>query len=179
MGINEITKGGKGYIGYEYKTIIAGSDDASFYLDAYSSFGWIPEDSAHSQQFSVMTAIKLKRDRKILNKMELTRLQNHFEACMHEIKVLERSKDQAATAASLSVGVTGLAFMGGAVLAFMHNPAMIFLGVLLTLPGIAGWIFPYIIYKSLIDKRTKKIEPLIEQTYDKIHELCEKGNSLL
>lgn len=47
--------------------------------------------------------LHLKRDRRIINKMELTRLQRNFEACAREIDKLERAKTSAATAWSIAV----------------------------------------------------------------------------
>ena len=85
MNSNEITKGGKDYVGYDYKTVTVESDKTSMYLDAYENFGWTTDDSMLANQFGSMVTLKLKRDRKILNKVELTRLQQHFEACMDEI----------------------------------------------------------------------------------------------
>ena len=41
--------------------------------------------------------LRLKRDRKIVNKTELTRLQRNFEACVREIQSLENSKTSKAT----------------------------------------------------------------------------------
>ena len=44
-----------------------------------------------------MMTLRLKRDRKIVNKTELTRLQRNFEACVREIQSLENSKTSKAT----------------------------------------------------------------------------------
>lgn len=63
--------------------------------------------------------ISLKRDKKIGNKMELTRLQQHFESCVKDVKGLEAAK------------------------------------------------------------KREKLQPLIEEKYEEIYEICEKGNSLL
>jgi len=176
---NEVTKNGKDYIGYEYKTVVAPGDKASMYLDAYENFGWIPDDTAPVRQFISTATMKLKRDRKILNKTELTRLQQHFEACMDEISSLEASKLKIATMFSLIVGIVGTAFLAGSVFAVTSAPPLILLCVLFGIPGIIGWAVPYGLYKSLAKKRAVVIAPLIEQKYDEIHEICEKGSALI
>lgn len=179
MNINEITKGGREFIGYEYKTMTVESERASMYLDGYTNFGWVTDESMPPKQLAGMVTIKLKRDRKILNKMELTRLQQHFESCMDEIRILERSKTHKAMVASLSVGIIGTAFMAGSVFAVTHNPPMILLCILLAIPAFAGWAAPIFLYRHLIQKRVDEVSPLIEQKYDQIYEICKKGNSLM
>jgi len=179
MGVNEVTKGGKDYIGYDYKTVTTDSAYASLYLDCYESLGWMPDDSMSAEQFGDTAVLKLKRDRKILNKVELTRLQNHFESCADEIRKLERSKTETGLIASLAVGLLGTACMAGSVFAVTHEPPIIILCVLLGVPGFAGWISAYFCGKAVTKKKTVKMNRLIEQKYNEIHEICEKGSRLL
>lgn len=54
------------------------------------------------------TIIRLKRDHKIINKAELTRLQRNFEACVSEIQTLEQRKTSAATAYAIVLGIMEL-----------------------------------------------------------------------
>ena len=113
-----------------------------------------------------------------MNKMELTRLQRNFEACMNEIETLERSKTANARIASLTAGVLGTAFMAGSTFAVVASPPIIWLCILLAVPGFSGWIAPYFLYKKLVQKRTAKVVPLIEAIYDEIYDLCLKGSAL-
>ena len=179
MSSNEVTKGGKDYIGYDYKTATVERDRTAMYLDAYENFGWTPDDSMSPKQFGDTVILKLKRDRKILNKTELTRLQQHFEACMDEIKILEKSKTKMAAVYSIISGVVGTAFLAGSTFAVTNEPPMIFLCVILGIPGLVGWLLPYFLYRFLVKKRTAVAVPLIEKKYDEIHEICEKGNALI
>ena len=107
--------------------------------------------------------------------MELTRLQRNFEACMNEIETLERSKTANARIASLTAGVLGTAFMAGSTFAVVASPPIIWLCILLAVPGFSGWIAPYFLYKKLVQKRTAKVVPLIEAIYDEIYDLCLKA----
>jgi len=179
MALYQVTKGGKDYIGYDYKTMIVDSDKTSMYLDAYENFGWVPDDSVIVRQFIGVVTLKLKRDRKILNKAELTRLQQHFEACMDDIATLKKTSIKKATIHSISVGLIGTVFLAGSVFAVTHVPPMILLCVLLGIPGLIGWALPYKLFKMFVKKRIAEITPLIEQKYDEIHEICAKGNALL
>ena len=179
MNYNEVTRSGREYIGYEYKTINIDSEKASMYLDAYKNFGWISDYSLPARSIIGTITIKLKRDRKIPNKAELTRLQQHFEACMDEIAGLEKSKEMKAMMVSLMVGLAGTAFLAGSVFAVTNEPPLVLLCAILGVPGLVGWALPYFIFKALVKKRMTEVAPLIEQKYDEAHEICEKGNALI
>lgn len=177
--MSEIEKSGKDFIGYEYKELNTNSDQFSLYLDSYQSFGWQPDRQFPLTQKGQQPILRLKRDRKILNRVELTRLEHHFEACMNEIDALEKSKTSGARIWALTVGIIGTAFMAGSTFAVVHEPPLVILCILLAVPGFLGWIFPYFLYKKISRKKSRKITPLIEQKYDEIYEICEKGNKLL
>ena len=121
----------------------------------------------------------MKRDRRILNKMELTRLQRNFEACVAEIGNLEKEKTSRPSVTALTVGILGTAFMAGSTFAVTAQPHRILLCIILAIPGFLGWILPYFLYKAGVRKQTEKMTPLIEEKYDEIYEICEKGNKLL
>lgn len=172
------------FMGYEYKEIHAESSKASFLIDGYENFGWvldenlpITNDNVHLPRQKKII-LRLKRNRKIINKMELTRLQKNFEANINEIEKLEESKTSVATMYALIVGVLGTAFMAGSVFAVTSQPPHIVLCILFAIPAFIGWILPYFIYKKTVGKQTEKLTPLIEEKYNEIYEICEKGNRL-
>lgn len=173
------------YVGYEYKEIEADGQMASLLLDGYENFGWEVNDNLPESGMSgragirQKVVIRLRRDRRILNKAELTRLQRNFEACVVEIQTLEQRKTSAATVYALILGVIGTAFMAGSTFAVTAQPPYIALCIILAIPGFLGWIFPYFLYQKIVEKQTKKMTPLIEAKYDEIYEICEKGNKLL
>lgn len=176
------------FIGYEYRTISVPKDKASVYLDGYQNFGWEPEGgeeaaAANGQSVlpsvSSMTTLRFKRDRKIRNKAELTRLQRQFDACVEEIVNLERSKTTKAMIVSLSVGVIGCAFMAGSVFAVTAAIPQVVLSAVLAVPGFVCWILPFFLHQNLRTKRTAVVNPLVDKKYDEIYDVCEKGNSLL
>lgn len=177
--MSEITKDGRSFIGYEYKEIYADQEKASMYIDGYASFGWIADENIPPAGRLGKAAVRLKRDRKILNKAELTRLQRHFDSCMAEIDALEKSRYDSAAIRSISVGIIGTAFMAGSVFAVTAQPPEIILTIILAIPAFAGWILPYFIFKRTLLKRTQDTAVLIEQKYDEIYEICEKGSKLL
>ena len=167
------------FVGYEYKEITVPGEQASMYLDCYENFGWEPDENLAAAAGHSTVTLRLKRDRKILNKMELTRLQRHFEACAREIGELERAKTTAAIVWSLSIGILGTAFMAGSVFAVTHDPPLILLCIVLAVPAFLGWIAPWFVYRRKVETQTRKIQPMIEAKQEEIYEICEKGHALL
>lgn len=176
----------KEFVGYEYKEVVTDKSGVSFLLDGYENFGWETDENSYAavkesgnpkRQEKVI--LRLRRNRKIVNKMELTRLQRNFESCVGEIETLEKSKTSAATIYALIIGVLGTAFMAGATFAVTAEPPHIILCILLAIPGFIGWILPYFVYKRVLARQTEKVTSLIEEKYDEIYSICEKGNKLL
>ncbi|MDE5596691.1 MAG: hypothetical protein K2J04_02540, partial [Lachnospiraceae bacterium] len=62
----------KSFVAYEYKEIIAESSQVSFLLDGYKCFGWELDENIDSS-YQKKAVLHLKRNRKIINKAELTR----------------------------------------------------------------------------------------------------------
>ena len=75
--------------GYEYKTVAAPDGEVSLLLDGYASFGWYPDENRPAPGRGNVVTLYLKRDRRRANKVELTRLQRHFEACVGEVHRLQ------------------------------------------------------------------------------------------
>ena len=107
----------------------------SQYMDGYEHFGWKVDSNVPIEKGMGKVTIHLKRSRAVLNKMELTRLQRHFEACMSEIAALENSTESFAMIAALTSGISGCAFMAGSVFAVTAAKPIIWLMILLAIPG--------------------------------------------
>ena len=167
------------YIGYEYKEIQVAQKDLSLFLDCYENFGWMPDENHPADHGGETVTVYLKRNRKLINKMELTRVQRNFESCIQEIQRMERSKKQTATVWAIIVGVIGTVFMAGSVFAVTNEPPHYLLMVLLAVPGFVGWILPAFLYRYKFQKQSQKVQPFMEAKYEEIYHLCEKGHSLL
>ena len=175
--MSEITRNGENFVGYEYKEIVTTRDMEGVYADGYPNFGWKLDGCSPAIGFSTVI-LKFKRDRKIKNKAELSRLQRQFEAGITEINSLEGSKTTSAFITAMTVGLVGTAFLAGATFAFIYGN-MIPLMIILAIPGFIGWGLPYMLYKKGIAKRSATVMPLIEKQYDEIYETCEKAHLLL
>lgn len=155
----EITKNENNFIGYEYKDVTVNRSMESVYSDGYANFGWKLEDTSTPLQGINFVTMKFKRDRKIRNKAELSRLQRQFDACVAEIENMERSKALGASAAAYGIGIVGCAFLAGSV--FAYNGNMLPLSIILAIPGFIGWILPYFCYCGIRKKKTGQVAPLM------------------
>ncbi len=164
---------------YEYKEITVASGEASLYLDGYESFGWQQDENLPPKESGGKVTLRLKRNRKLINRVELTRLQRHFEANMEEIHTLENSKSGTAVIWALCIAMAGTAFMAGAVFAITANPPQIALCIILSVPAFAGWVAPCFVYQKVRQQKTRQVEPFITAKTEEIYALFEKGQSLL
>ncbi|WP_027438857.1 hypothetical protein [Lachnospira multipara] len=170
------------YIGYEYKELVVDKSKLSMYIDGMEKFGWVLDDNQVKlveSNTAGKTVVKLKRDRKILNRAELTRLQRNFEDCMKQIESLESSKTSLATAVSLFTGILGCLILAGATMLAVNNSKFMVLAVILSVPGFLGIVMANYIFKRIVQIKTQKINPLIQKKMDEIYEITSKGKNLL
>lgn len=164
---------------YDYQQVTVEERLCSQYIDGYEKFGWKLDENMKPEKSMGKVILHMKRSRHIVNKVELTRLQKHYESCMNEINTLEDSKNSLPTIVSISCGLIGCAFMAGSVFAVTNIPPIIWLTVLLGIPGFLFWGAAYFSYKVVKEKRIQTVTPLIEAKYDEAYEVCEKAYRLL
>ena len=167
------------FTAWEYKEVTVRSEKASLTLDGYESFGWQLDEHFPPQENGGTVTFKLRRDRRLVNRTELTRLQRNFEADLDEIAALERSRTSEAAITALVIGLLGTAFMAGSVFAVVADPPRILLSILLAVPAFAGWIAPVFVYRWVRARKTRKVAPFLEDKLNEIDTMCEKGQSLL
>lgn len=177
MMMQSIRKGTQ-FIGYEYTDVTIDRGMQQMCIDGYENFGWALDGTDWPDTPSPHTVkLKFKRDRKLRNRAELTRLQRQFDACVSEVQTLEKSKTTGASVVAYTVGLVGSVFMGGAVFAFLASMIPLMIG--LAIPAFAGWAAAYLCYKSIRKNRSEKTEPMIEHKRDEIYDVCEKASMLL
>lgn len=177
--MTEITKPGHDFIGYEYKELFVSEESLSIYIDCYRNFGWIRDENFVDEKGRGRVKLKLKRDRRMVNKVELTRLQKKFEADMDEVKALENAKTTSATIRSIFTGLVGTAFVAGSVFAVTSDIPNIPLTIIFGIIGFLFWGVSYFLYTWMVARKTTQLAPIIEEKYDEIYEVCEKGSKLL
>ena len=173
------------FAAYEYKESTVERRRVSEYLDGYESFGWDLNDANEAPAVHPgvpgaerMITLHMRRDRRIVNRVELTRLQRQFEACMKEIQTLEGSRDVHATICSLCTGIVGLALLLCAAFTAIASRALTWLNVLPALPGVILCALAYPVYRRVYRKREREVVPLVDAKREEICTLCEKGQRL-
>ncbi|MEL7624651.1 MAG: hypothetical protein AAGU12_13870 [Clostridiales bacterium] len=175
--MSDAASDGNGFVGYEYRDITVERSMESMYVDGYHNFGWVLDGTSTPQAGLNSITLKFKRDRKIRNKAELTRLQRQFDACINEIQGMEKSKTANASIVAFTVGLIGTAFLAGATFSFLSE--LIILCIILAIPGFIGWILPYFLYHWTYAKKTAQVSPLVDSKHDEIYEVCKRANELL
>lgn len=195
------------FVGYEYENVTVKSEMESLWKDGYKNFGWKVEKSKpsivkhvwdpirimiaplaifpggyfskmlHDHESDSKVHLSFKRDKDIERKVELNRLQLQFKNSAEEIDHLEKSKGTIAAITAYAVGMIGTVFMGYSV--FSYLAASLNLSIIMAVPGFAGWILSYFIYRKVKNNTIKNVEPLIEKQYSTIYSICEKANGLL
>lgn len=164
---------------FDYLKVTVDEKLYSQYIDGYEKFGWKMDENMKSEKNMGKATFHMKRSRHIINKVELTRLQQHYESCMEEIATLEASKDSVPTMVSIGCGLVGCGFVAGSVFAVTNTPPIIWLMILLAIPGFFLWGAAYFSYKMVKKQRVRKVDPLIEAKYDEAYEVCDKAYRLL
>lgn len=175
--MDDLKKTGTGFVGYEYQDVTVKRSMASLYADGYENFGWKLEATAASPGKPESVTMKLKRNRKLPNKPELTRLQRQFDACASEIQSLEFSKYVKGSVVAYGVGLLGTALMAGSV--FAVTAGSVIGCIVLAVPAFVGWVAPYLLYRSITAKTADAMNPLIDQKHDEIYDVCQKASLLL
>ena len=167
----------KGFIGYEYTTVVTKREMESFYMDYYPSFGWIYDSRLPSVKGFGWIQLKFKRNRRIENKTEIKKLQRQFEKTLKQIESLELKKYVKASIVAYTIGIVGTGFMAGSVFSIVAENVVLcaILGVI----AFIGWGLPYFLYKNIFNDAKEKIDPEIDEKYDEINETCKKASTLI
>ena len=83
-----------------------------------------------------------------------------------------------ASIVSLAIGLV-IGAVAGYYGGWIDMVVMRIMDVLLAIPGFAGWIAPYFVFRSQERRKEKAVQPLIEEKIEEIYQLCEKGHNLL
>ena len=170
----------KDFISYEYKTVSVKAKDQTKAMDLYEAFGW--EITGTASAATGNTTLSLKRDRHLTHKQELNKLERQAEDTFAAINGLERSKTLGASVFAYIFGCFAALVLGGGMSLTMliegSVPAMVG-GIILGVVGIVLCSVNYVIYKKLVEKKTKALLPVIDQTEEKLANTLEKGNDLL
>jgi len=168
------------YRNYEYMTVSTGIRNANETADRYSSLGW---EIDGRQDGLLGTMLTFKRDRNIKGKEQLNRLQARIEDNMNGIRCLEESKKRGSMIFALALGIIAALIFGGGMSLIMFNAAPVVVWAIITGvglgvigAGLAGINYP--IFNKLVERKTAKINPVIEKKRDEIFDLCQEAHGI-
>lgn len=167
------------FVAYEYKEITIEKRYAERYIDGFASYGWQSYDVQELQQSPGIVVLHMKRDRTLVNRTELTRLQQQFEVCMADVAKLEGAGKDAGTMAALIAGVMGGLLIAGGIFAALSATPQILLTILLILPGTVFCCMALRAYSYAFQKQTERVKPFLHAKQEEISAICEKGHRLL
>lgn len=158
------------FVGYEYTSVRVGAAHESMVVDGYRNFGWMPDGSRNGM-------LRFKRDRSLLNKTELTRLQRQFDSHLRELDSLEKVPGHKSSLIGWCVGLLGCVFLGGATFSYLGG--FMVLMVVLAVPGFLCWLGAAPIANKIRRIVEVRNEPAIDHLYDMNYDVCRRANALL
>ena len=66
-----------------------------------------------------------------------------------------------------------------AVCSVTADPPIVWLCVLLAIPGFAGWGAAPFVHRLFFRRKSERLAPLMDLKYDELYSVCEKGNRLM
>jgi len=171
----------KEIVSYDYKTFTVRREVEGMAADAFEALGWSLVGTSVS--IGAMSCINLsfKRDRRINNKQELLHHQERIERTLQIIDTLHNKKRSAGVASSIATGVIGtLIFGGGMSIGFelYPNKWWVASGIVLGVLGLAYASTAWFMYKLWRKRKSRVIDPLLEDEYNKLADYCEATNKL-
>ena len=163
----------KEFVAYEYKDILISKRFSNLYLDCIENLGW--EVISKENSFSKVK-LSLKRKYNFKEKAKLNELELKFTNSFNELEIINETYQNKGLITSLTIGLIGTCFMGGATFSFLGG--LYLLMVLLAIPGFLGWIFPYFINKNINEKELRKVNQRSEELRQEIYEVIEQAYRL-
>jgi len=169
---------------YEYTALSVKKELEPIYVDIYESFGWELLNNEITSEYSLLKSkLSFRRNRKINNKAALNKLHNKIDIHFTNITNLESQKYFWASFKAYLVGIISCVFLALSVFSItglltfgtMNSALQIVFGAIGTLLLIP----PYFVYKNTLMLKSEEAQPLIDQEYDMISDICEEANLLI
>lgn len=167
-------------ISYDYKTIKVKREIETLVCDTYENLGWELTSTSSVEGSLFYINLSFKRDRKVNNKIELLKLQDKADNILANIEILQRKKKNAGFVGALSTGIVGaLTFGGGMSMCMLLSGAGYMIGgIALGLVGAGICALAYPLFKKINRKTSSKVQPMLENEFDKLADICEQAGKL-
>ena len=165
---------------YDYKTVKVKREVESLVCDTYQNLGWELTNTSSVEGSLFYINLSFRRNRKIENKVELLKLQEKVDNTILTIDSLQRKKKNSGMSTSIAVGIVGALTFGGGLSMTMLLQGVGYMvgGIALGLVGAGICGLSYLLFKKINKKNSVKLQPMIENEYDKLADICEQAVKL-
>lgn len=166
------------YRSFEYTRATVKADMVQVAIDCYESLGY----ELTGQRTSTPgghSALSFRRSRKVRAKAQLAKIQRTMEDTLASIASLEAQKTKKATTQAIMLGIVSALVLGVGMCCTMVWTNLMVLGIVVGLVGIAGCIFTWLRYCKLCERETARLNPIIEEAYDRLATQCEEAQAIL
>lgn len=169
---------GSDYRSFEYSRTTVKNDLAQVACDCYESLGY-ELTGQKALASSAQTTLSFRRSRKIRRKAQLAKVQRTMDDTLTTIVNLEAEKTHKATTQALVIGIVSALVLGVGMCCTMVWTHLMVLGVIVGIIGIAGCIFAWLRYRKISEAETARINPQIEDAFDRLATQCEEAQAIL
>lgn len=168
----------EGYRSFEYARTNVKSELAQVAVDCYESLGYELTGQRAVSPGSQVT-LSFRRNRKVRSKAQLSKIQRTMDDTLASIANLEAEKTKKATVQAVSLGIVFALVLGVGMCCTMVWTQFMVLGIIVGLIGIGGCIFAWMRYRKVCAAETARLNPAIEEAYDRLATQCEEAQAVL
>lgn len=166
------------YRSFEYAHCTVKSDLAQVALDCYESLGYELTGQRTVSPGGQVT-LSFRRSRKVRAKAQLAKLQRTMDDTLASIADLEAKKTKKAMMEAMTIGIVSALVLGVGMCCTMVWTQLMVLGIIVGLVGIAGCVFAWLRYRKVCEIETARLNPAIEDAYDRLATLSEEAQAVL
>lgn len=166
---------------YDYKTVSVRREMEPMFIDTYENLGWEMINTTLQAGALTHVNVSFKRDRKIKNKVALSKIQNKVDITLSNINKINLSKQSAGVPEGLTVGICGALIFGGGMSMCMCLQGVGYMigGIALGVMGVGVALLGWLTHNKCRNKKLAKLEPMLDEELNKLSDLCEEGHNLL
>lgn len=170
--------GSSGYRSFEYARTTVKSDLVQVACDCYESLGY-EFTGQRSSAPGGQTTLPFRRSRKVRGKAQLTKMQRTIDDTLASIARLEGEKTKKATSQAIALGCASALILGLGMSCAMVWTHLMAIGIVIGIIGIAGCVLTWLLYRKTCATETARINPQIEEAYDRLATQCEEAQAIL
>lgn len=166
------------YRSFEYARTTIKSELAQVAIDCYESLGYELTGQRVSAPGGQVT-LSFRRSRKVRGKAQLSKIQRTMDDTLASITSMETEKTKKAIIQAMTIGIISALVLGLGMSCTMVWTHLMVLGIVVGLIGIAGCIFAWMHYRKVCSIETARLNPAIEEAYDRLATQCEEAQAIL